>query len=71
MRAKDPNSSHRPKKVFASIDETCGATGLGRTTIYQLINDKVLESVKIGKRRLVVVESIEAMANSTEAAAKS
>ena len=36
-----------------SIPETCRITGLGRATIYQMISDGTLPSIKIGKRRLV------------------
>jgi excisionase family DNA binding protein len=36
-----------------SIPETCRITGLGRSTIYQMISDGTLPSIKIGKRRLV------------------
>ena len=48
-------------KLLVSVDETRAITGLGRTTIYELLNSGVLKSVKIGKRRLVVVESIQAL----------
>ena len=30
--------------------------GIGRTTIYKLIDDGTVRSVKVGKRRLIVVE---------------
>ena len=36
-----------------SIMQTCRITGLGRSTIYQMISDGMLPSIKIGKRRLV------------------
>ena len=35
-----------------------GIVGLGRTSIYALINEGRLATVKIGRRRLVKVESI-------------
>ena len=41
-----------------SITEAAKALGLGRTSIYALINEGRLESIKIGRRRLVKVESI-------------
>lgn len=56
-------SSARPaSKLFASTEETCEITALGRTTVYQLLNEGVLRSVKVGRRRLVVIESIRALA---------
>lgn len=41
-----------------SISEAAKALSLGRTSIYALINEGRLETVKIGRRRLVKVESI-------------
>lgn len=40
-------------KIAFSISETVEATGLGRTTIYGLLRDGKLRSVKVGNRRLV------------------
>lgn len=47
------------KKHLATIDETGEAIGHGRTRIYELIKENRLETVLSGRRRLVVVESIE------------
>ena len=41
-----------------SITEAAKALGLGRTSIYALINEGRLETIKIGRRRLIKVESI-------------
>jgi excisionase family DNA binding protein len=41
-----------------SITEAAEALGLGRTSIYALINDGRLETIKIGRRRLIKVNSI-------------
>ena len=46
------------EKVTASIEETCAALGLGRSNVYLLIGAGRLQTVKIGKRRLVKVASI-------------
>jgi len=46
------------QQFTASVSEAAKALSLGRTSIYELINDGRLESVKIGRRRLVKVESI-------------
>lgn len=43
----------------ASISEAAKALSLGRTSIYALINDGRLETVKIGRRRLIKVSSIQ------------
>jgi len=57
------------KKHLASIDETGDAIGHGRTRVYELIKENKLESVLAGRRRLVVVESIERYVASLRAAA--
>ena len=41
-----------------SIAETRALTSLGTTKIYELIADGALRTVKVGRRRLVRVESI-------------
>lgn len=41
-----------------SIADATKALSLGRTSIYALINQGQLETVKIGRRRLIKVESI-------------
>lgn len=44
--------------ISISIKEAVKALSLGRTTIYKLIREQRLETVKIGRRTLVKVESI-------------
>ena len=51
----------QPKRVSVTIDETCHITGLGRTKVYELINQRRLKAVAIGRRRLVIYTSIEAL----------
>jgi excisionase family DNA binding protein len=41
-----------------SINDTAKVLALGRTTIYALINEGRLDTVKLGRRRLVKAESI-------------
>jgi excisionase family DNA binding protein len=45
-----------------SINDTAQALGIGRTKIYELINVGRLETVKIGRRTLVRIDSIRAIA---------
>ncbi len=47
--------------ITATIKNTCEATGLGRTTVYHLINSGKLKTVKIGRRTLVSADSIRAL----------
>jgi excisionase family DNA binding protein len=41
-----------------SINDAAKALGVGRTSIYQMINDGRLEAFKLGRRTLVKTESI-------------
>lgn len=45
-------------KITATIREACSMTGLGKTTLYSRIASGDLETVTIGRRRLVKVESL-------------
>jgi excisionase family DNA binding protein len=47
-----------------SIPEASRLTGIGNTKLYQLIGDGVVETTAIGKRRLVIYKSLEALVNS-------
>lgn len=44
---------------LVSIREAAKALGVGRSTLYQMLSDQTLESVKLYRRRLVKVESIQ------------
>ena len=43
--------------ITTPVDAFCVLSGLGRTTVYELFKSGDLASVKIGKRRLVIIES--------------
>ncbi|MEM8697024.1 MAG: helix-turn-helix domain-containing protein [Pseudomonadota bacterium] len=44
--------------VTISVSGAAKALGLGRTSIYELINEGRLETIKIGRRRLIKTASI-------------
>lgn len=44
--------------IALSINDTARALGLGRTSIYAMIADGRLEAFRLGRRRLVRMESI-------------
>ena len=45
--------------IAISVSDTCEACGIGRTTLYKLLNEGVLESKLIGRKRVILVSSIE------------
>ena len=56
-----PNNIHVPERRALSVMETAKAVGLSRATIYRLIEQKRLATLKIGSRRLVPVAEIDAL----------
>jgi excisionase family DNA binding protein len=50
------------ENVLVSIPEACKALSIKRSSIYRLIDAKQLATVKIGRRTLIPVASIRALA---------
>ena len=48
--------------IFVSVPEASRALGLGMTKTHELLASGALRSAKIGSRRLVYIDSIEALA---------
>jgi excisionase family DNA binding protein len=48
-----------PKPLWVDLHGAIRISGIKRTTLYHLINDGRLKSIKVGKRRLFSVRSIE------------
>ena len=46
------------ERLTCSVDEACKAVGLSRSKIYELISGGEVQSVTIGRRRLVNVSSL-------------
>lgn len=46
-------------KLLNEIPEACERTGLRRSKMYELLASGEIESVKIGKRRLIPEEALE------------
>jgi len=57
MRARKKSSEPIPR-VCLTLDDTCVAIGLGRDTVRQLIISGELASIRIGRRRVVPLASI-------------
>lgn len=47
------------RKLLHTVPEVCEATGLGRSLVYELITAGRIESVTVGRRRLVPADALE------------
>jgi excisionase family DNA binding protein len=63
--SKNPKTQERAsfERRALSIEETAKTCGLSRATLYRLIADGSLATLKIGARRLVPVAAIDALLN--------
>jgi hypothetical protein len=53
-----------PLRPLAVTVQTARAlTGLGNTTLWQLISAQKLQTVSVGRRRLIIFKSLEALLN--------
>lgn len=50
-----------PPRLSYSVAEASHVTGIGRTTLYKLMGDGSLASVKIGNRRLIPASALQAI----------
>lgn len=46
------------EKVGYSVEETAHALGVGRTTVYELLSNGELESIKVGRRRIIPADAV-------------
>jgi excisionase family DNA binding protein len=54
----EPQRRNPLKPIAVTIGDTRRLTGLGNTTVFQLIKQGTLKSIKVGRRRLVIYNSI-------------
>ena len=61
--ADKPMPSRLPfaQRLTCTVAEACEATGLGRTKIYELIGDGRVTTTTVGRRRLIIVQSLAAL----------
>ena len=45
-------------RLTCTIAQACEVTGLGRTTLYELIGEGHVSTTTVGRRRLVLVQSL-------------
>ena len=60
-RPKRRSRREEPNPIAVPINEACRIVGIGRTLLYSLISKGQLATVTIGRRRLVLMASIEAL----------
>jgi excisionase family DNA binding protein len=46
------------QRLTCTINDACAATGLGRTKLYELIGEGLIETTRAGRRRLILVSSL-------------
>jgi excisionase family DNA binding protein len=49
------------QRLTCTIAEACAATGLGRTKLYELIGAGDIATTMVGRRRLVLVRSLQCL----------
>jgi len=49
------------KPLTVTVTTACKVTGLGNTTVWGLIRDRKLETVRVGRRTLIIFRSLEAL----------
>jgi excisionase family DNA binding protein len=57
-KVADPSAIPFAQRLTCTIAEACEVTGLGRTKLYELIGDGLLATTTVGRRRLVLVQSL-------------
>ena len=57
-----------PKPLAVTIPVALNIKGIGRTKFYQLVNDGTIESIRVGRRRLINYASLERLTSDTEQA---
>lgn len=53
--------THPTEPLAYSIRDASRVSSLGRTRIYELINEKRLRTIKLGRRTLITAESLKAL----------
>jgi len=57
METQTPDTTENIPRVMLSVEQAAEALGIGRTTAYALIKSGELDSVRIGRRRLVPADA--------------
>ncbi|MEO1330683.1 MAG: helix-turn-helix domain-containing protein [Pseudomonadota bacterium] len=68
MLTLDPSQPPQFGRLAVSASEAAQLVGLGRTTIYRALNAGALRSVKVGGRRLIRIDALDAWLRAHEGA---
>jgi excisionase family DNA binding protein len=60
----EPPGSNALKPLALPVETACKIVGVGRTTMWSLITAGRVQTARIGRRRLVIFASLEALVNS-------
>lgn len=63
--AQHRNSTN--ERLAVSVEDAAAMAGVGRTTLYGALGDGSLQSLKIGKRRLIRIEALKSWIAAHEA----
>lgn len=55
------------EKIYVSVAEACTVLSVGRTYMYKMIAAGTVDSIKLGKRRLITVASLQGLTASHSA----
>jgi excisionase family DNA binding protein len=66
--AKASSRGESLKPLAVSIRRACELVGLGNTTIWKMIKEGRLQTMSVGRRRLVIYRSLEALVSASEEA---
>ena len=56
-----PAGPYEARPLAVSVKVACAVIGVGNTTLWALIKDGRIQTAKIGRRRLVIYESLVAL----------
>jgi excisionase family DNA binding protein len=65
----EKDTTHETGPRLLSVSEACQRLGIGRWSLYKLIQTNVLRTVKIGRRRLISMQAVKDCIASLEARA--
>ena len=66
-QVRSSTDAHLREPLTVTIPAALRISGLGRTTIYELIKSKQIRAVRVGARRLIDFASLKALLTSREA----